>query len=171
MIEIETPRLWLRRFTLEDAEDFHALNSHPDVVRYVGRTPVKSIDEAVQLMTKGPLHDYASRGMGRLAAIDKASGRLIGFCGLKYVAEIDEVDLGYRLLPQYWGKGLANEAARAVLAHGREVLGQRNIVGVVDPANQASVRVLQKLAFIYEGRTRMSFAPQELHLYRLRFDS
>lgn len=167
MIEIETPRLWLRRFTLEDAPEFFVLNSNPDVVRYVGERPLATVEEAVEVLKRAPLHDYSTWGYGRLAVIEKQSQRLIGFCGLKYLSDIDEVDLGYRLLPEFWGKGLASEASKAVLAHGREVLNQRNIIGLVDPENRASAHVLQKLDFIYEGRSRLSGIPQALDLYRL----
>ncbi|SHG19000.1 Protein N-acetyltransferase, RimJ/RimL family [Microbulbifer donghaiensis] len=162
---LETQRLWLREFTLDDIEDYYLLNANPEVVRFVGRKPLTSRDQALQLLQAGPLRDYRERGMGRLACIAKDSGRLIGFAGVKYVAEIDEVDIGYRFLPEYWGRGLASESATAVMAYGRTVLGLQRIVGIVDPANEGSASVLRKLGLQYERTIALSLSEADLHLY------
>ena len=82
--------------------------------------------------------------------MEKASGRVIGFAGLKYLEDMNEVDLGYRLLPADWGLGLATEAGRAILHDGFTRLVLRRIIATVVPANVASVRVLEKLGFAFE---------------------
>lgn len=164
-IVLETERLRLRRFTLDDVEDYYLLNAHPEVVRYVGRKPLTSLDQARELLQSAPLRDYRTYGMGRLACIDKDSGKLIGFAGLKYVPEINEVDVGYRFLPEYWGRGLASESAAATMAYGRKVLGLKRIVGIVDPANDGSARVLRKLGLHYERSITLSLSEVDLHLY------
>ena len=65
------------------------------------------------MLCKHPIADYRKHGFGRWGVVLKATGRLIGFAGLKYLDELREVDVGYRLLPEYWGMGLATEAAQA----------------------------------------------------------
>lgn len=89
--------------------------------------------------------DYRKHGYGRLATVDKATQRVIGFCGLKYLDDLKVPDIGYRFLPEYWGRGLATEAALATMQYGREQLGLDNVIGMALPENLASRRVLQKI--------------------------
>jgi RimJ/RimL family protein N-acetyltransferase len=147
---METQHLILRPFTLDDAEAWLPLISLPAIIRYTGDTPASSVDEARELLRTRPLRDYAMHGYGRMAVIEKASGRLVGFSGLKYVAELDEVDIGYRFLPDCWGKGYATESARAVMEQGAREHGIGRIVGTVHPDNPASGRVLEKLGLGFE---------------------
>lgn len=77
--------------------------------------------------------------------------RLIGFCGLKYLDDLNAVDVGYRFLPEYWGRGLATEACLASVSFGFEVLKLDRIIGLVLPDNVASIRVLEKVGMRLEG--------------------
>jgi RimJ/RimL family protein N-acetyltransferase len=147
---IETERLVLRPFVEDDAAAWLPLISLPDIIRYTGDTPVASSEEARELLCSRPLRDYALYGFGRLAVIEKACGRLVGFCGFKYVVELGEIDIGYRFLPDCWGKGYATESALALMEHGRRIHGFTRIVGTVHPDNPASGRVLEKLGLRFE---------------------
>jgi RimJ/RimL family protein N-acetyltransferase len=147
---METTNLILRPFTLDDAEAWLPLISLPEIIRYTGDTPASSVEEAREILRSRPLRDYAVHGFGRMAVIEKASGRLVGFSGLKYVAELDDVDIGYRFLPDCWGKGYATESARAVMEQDAREHGARRIVGTVHPDNPASGRVLEKLGLRFE---------------------
>jgi RimJ/RimL family protein N-acetyltransferase len=104
-------------------------------------------------------------GHGRLAVIEKASGRLVGFCGLKYVIELGEVDIGYRFLPDCRGKGYATESCIAVMAQGRSGHRIRRIVGTVHPDNPASGRVLEKLGLRFERLLEPDEQGVRFHLY------
>ena len=165
--DIHTPRLQLRRFTLDDVEIFYELGSHPEVIRYAQRTPLRSLEEARERLLAAPLRDYEKHGYGRLVVVEKASSLPVGWCGLKYVDELGEVDIGYRLLPEYWGKGYALEACRAVLEHGWGQSGLRRIVATVIPENVRSLRVLSALGFVYERRVRLSGDAREYELHAL----
>jgi RimJ/RimL family protein N-acetyltransferase len=147
---METTNLILRPFTLDDAEAWLPLISLPEIIRYTGDTPTSTVEEAREILRSRPLRDYAVHGFGRMAVIEKASGRLVGFSGLKYVAELDDVDIGYRFLPDCWGKGYATESARAVMEQDAREHGARRIVGTVHPDNPASGRVLEKLGLRFE---------------------
>ncbi len=157
---LETERLILREFDEGDVAAFLVLGSDPAILRYVGDPGggLKSPEQALESLRARPLADYAKHGFGRLACVHKQDGIVIGFAGLKYLDDLKEVDLGYRFLPAYWGQGLATESGRAVHADGFGRLGLRRILGLVDPANTASVRVLTKLGLrpdgmmIYGGR-------------------
>ncbi|MFC5547149.1 GNAT family N-acetyltransferase [Massilia aerilata] len=147
---METERLLLRPFTLDDAEAWLPLISLPEIIRHTGDAPATSVEQAREILRTRPLRDYAVHGYGRLAVIEKASGRLAGFSGLKYVEELGAADIGYRFLPDCWGKGYATESARPLMEHGRRVLGLARIVGTVHPDNPASSRVLEKLGLRFE---------------------
>lgn len=148
---LETARLILRPFVVDDAADFYRLNSDPEVLRYTGDQPPASVEDARLGLLERPLADYRRYGFGRWACVLKATGQFIGFAGLKYVPELSEVDLGYRLSREFWGQGMATEAGRASVAHGFDELGLRRIIGLVEPRHLASVRVLEKCGMKYEG--------------------
>lgn len=147
---METERLILRPFTLADAEAWLPLISLPDIIRYTGDTPAASVEQAREILRTRPLRDYQVHGYGRMAVIEKASARLVGFSGLKYLEDLGEVDIGYRFLPDCWGKGYATESARLLMEQGRREHGFKRVVGMVHPANQASSRVLEKLGLRFE---------------------
>src|SRR2546423_1868809 len=115
---IETDRLLLREFVVDDAEAFLLLNSNPEVLRYTGDSGIRDIAEARAALLARPIADYQKYGYGRLACIAKETGDLIGFAGLKYLDDLGYTDLGYRFLPAWWGRGLATEACRAVVDFG-----------------------------------------------------
>jgi RimJ/RimL family protein N-acetyltransferase len=150
---LETERLLLREFDEGDAEAFYVLGSDPAIIRYTGELGggFADIGQARESLRARPLADYRRHGFGRWACVWKADGRVIGFAGLKYLVDLREVDLGYRLLPAYWGRGLATEAGRAVLDHGFTRLGLVRVIGLVEPEHRPSVRVLEKLGFAFAG--------------------
>jgi RimJ/RimL family protein N-acetyltransferase len=147
---IETDRLLLREFTLDDVEPFLQLATDPQIIRYTGDPGgLLTLEDARQNLLDRPIADYAKHGFGRWACVLKESGQVIGFAGLKFLDELQDVDLGYRLLPQHWGKGLATEACGPIVRYGFDLLKLSHILGLVDPANVASVRVLEKLGMKY----------------------
>jgi RimJ/RimL family protein N-acetyltransferase len=151
----ETDRLLLREYMEEDAEAFFKLNTDPQVIRFVPDKPLLNVEQARQILLDHPIADYRKYGFGRGACILKSTGEQIGFAGLKYLEELGEVDVAYRLLPKYWGQGLATEAALASVRFGFADLGLksaagrirrvRTIIGLVMPENIASARVLEKI--------------------------
>ena len=146
---LETDRLFLREYVEEDAEAFFKLNSDPEVLRFVPDQAVLNVEQARQILVDHPIADYRKYGFGRGACILKSTGEQIGFAGLKYLEEFGEVDVAYRLMPPYWGMGLATEAALASVGFGFADLGLKRIIGLVMPENIASVRVLEKTGLRY----------------------
>jgi len=146
---LETDRLQLREFVEEDAEWFFRLNSDPAVLRFVPDKQLSSVEQARQILIDHPIADYRKYGFGRGACILKSTGEPIGFAGSKYLEELGEVDVAYRLLPAHWSKGLATEAARASVRFGFTELGLKRIIALVMPENIASVRVLEKTGLRY----------------------
>ena len=144
---LETDRLVLREFSLDDARSFFDLNNDPDVIRYTGDEPFSSVEHARQFISD--YREYAVHGYGRWACVEKSHGEWIGFCGLR--SEGEEVDIGFRFHRIHWGKGYATESAQACLDHGFRELQLPSIIGRASKENAASIRVLEKLGMSYEG--------------------
>jgi [ribosomal protein S5]-alanine N-acetyltransferase len=147
-IILQTPRLYLRRFTLADAPLIVQLNSKPEVLQYLHEVPVKDEAHATEILTNIILPQYQNN-LGRWAAHIKGTDEFIGWCGLKYRPEIDETDLGYRFMPQHWGRGYATEAAKYTLEYGFNTLQLKTITGRAHIENTASLKVLEKIGMQY----------------------
>jgi len=147
---LETTRLRLREFTLDDVDDMYLIQCDPEVTRYTGEDKSLTREEIERRIREDVLGDYRKYGYGRWAVIYKPDGQLIGFAGLKYLEEMGEVDLGYRFARVYWGMGLATEAAQAVLDYGSQHLGMSRVIAMAMPANKASIRVLEKVGMQFE---------------------
>jgi [ribosomal protein S5]-alanine N-acetyltransferase len=149
-IIIETDRLILRTFTIEDATLLYQLNLDPEVIRYTG-DPIKDIAHAKEVLEQIILPQYVLYNHGRWAVHTKPGLEFIGWCGLKARPERNEIDLGYRFIKQAWGKGYATEAAFACIKYGFEKLYLPRIVGRAMPGNLGSLRVLEKCGMAYIG--------------------
>lgn len=150
---IQTPRLLLRPFTMDDVGDSYRLNLDPEVTRFTGDGGVVSHNEIERRIREDVIGDYDKFGYGRMAVILKKENCFIGFAGLKYLPDLNETDLGYRLERNCWGQGLATEAGKACLEYGFEKLGLETITSMVLPENLASIRVLDKLGFKPDGQS------------------
>ena len=146
---IETERTLLRPFALNDAAALHEITKQPDIMRYVAH-PHQSIKETEGYISHGFLPHYKEHGYGRLAVIDKASKQLIGFSGLKYLREINDVDLAYTLHSNFWGRGLATEIATACISYASKELHIKRVIGLSTPNNKHSINVLTKIGMRYE---------------------
>ena len=147
---IDTGRLMLRRFVLDDLEAFYQLCSRPEIIRHAQSAPLASREAALEYLQAAPFRDYATHGYGRFACVWKPTGEVIGFSGIKFVPEIDDNELGYRFFKEFWGLGLATEAGEASIEFARSVLGLQRLVAMVHPDNVASARVVTKLGFAVE---------------------
>ena len=148
IVILETPRLYLREMLVDDAEDFFLLNSDPEVMRYTGDVPFKSIEETRQFVLG--YKQYELRGYGRWTMRDKQTEEFIGWCGIRYFDNIGETDLGYRLLKKHWNKGYATEAGQASINYGFNKIGLKRIIGRANKENYASIRVFEKLGLTFE---------------------
>ena len=146
---IETERVLLRKFTLDDVDDAWEMNRDPEVRKYLLGEGEPTRDQVRKLIEQNTLGDYEKYGYGRLAVIHKADNRFIGFTGLKYMPDLDEVDVGYRLCRDYWNQGLATEATRPTIEYGFRELNLDRIIAMALPGNKASIRVMQKLGLTF----------------------
>jgi [ribosomal protein S5]-alanine N-acetyltransferase len=147
---IETARLLLRPMTVADAEELHEVYSDPTTFRYIGNEPSRSIEETRERIAEKVRHQE-EHGFALWAVCERASGRVVGDCGLQLLEGGPQVEVGYRLAHAVRGRGLATEAARASLVAGFDDLELDRIVAVAQPGNIASRRVMKKLGMTLMG--------------------
>lgn len=138
----ETERLLLRRFETGDLEAIYRMRSDAETMRFI-REPQDRRESASWLKMISGLWD--SDGIGFFAVVEKASRRVVGWCGLWRLKETGETEIGYAIDKAYWRRGLASEAAGAVLEYGFRELRLDKIVAVAVPENAGSRRVMEKL--------------------------
>ncbi|MCB8927665.1 MAG: GNAT family N-acetyltransferase [Ardenticatenaceae bacterium] len=149
---IETERLRLRPFTLEDAPTMHQILNGPDVLKYFPG-PQTVTEAQVERMINRILAHWQEHGYGLWAVEERTTGALLGRCGLQLITETNEVEIDFILDPACWGQGFATEAGLASLKFGFEQLNLAEVVGIVHPENLASQRVLQKLGMQFAAAT------------------
>jgi RimJ/RimL family protein N-acetyltransferase len=150
--EVETARLRLRAFTLEDLDGLSRIAGDPEVMRHIGDGHLFTRDETLRNLT-GIINTFERRGYGRWALEKKDGGGLIGYCGLAHGNDVIGVELVYLLARAEWGKGIATEAAAASLRYGFESLGFDSIAAVTRPHNWRSRRVMERLRMNFERET------------------
>jgi RimJ/RimL family protein N-acetyltransferase len=147
---IETTRLRLRRLRPSDEPDLVALDSDPDVMRFVGSPPgVKSPEETLARVRQRIGADQGGLGFWRVES--RADGAFYGLAALIRMPAGDDVELAYRLTRLAWGQGIASEAGAILLDHAFRTLGLPRVVAVTYPENRPSQRVLGKLGFARQG--------------------
>jgi len=145
-ILIETPRLKMREFTLNDLDAVYAFSVNEEVTKYTGDLGmVKTKQDAMDVITNVWQAEYKKYGYARYALLCKKTDKVIGFCGIKYLPEEQRPDVGYRMLPEYWGKGLGFEALKATMDYAKNELKLDNIMAEAVVENIASNKMLLKV--------------------------
>ncbi|MCX5065939.1 GNAT family N-acetyltransferase [Micromonospora lupini] len=167
---LETPRLVLRRWRSDDLDGFAAVNAQPEVMRYIhdGRT----LDRAASAKRLATYQrHWDEHGFGLYAVVVKETGELAGFTGLAVPTFLPEimpaVEIGWRLGRAYWGRGLATEAAQAVVADTRARLALRRLVSIHIVGNEASARVMAKLGMSLERETVQPDTGRQVRVYAM----
>jgi len=160
---LETERLLLREWTLEDLPRVVPIYTDPVVMRHVGKDPDLS-PEGVERGIRATLRRYERHGMGFMALVRKRDGDLLGHCGLQRYDGTLDVELGYLLRRDARGRGYATEAALASVAYAFDVLDLKRVVAVVVEQNRPSIAVLERVGMtfrkrvVYKGVEAMWFA-------------
>ncbi|HEY9633092.1 MAG TPA: GNAT family N-acetyltransferase [Coleofasciculaceae cyanobacterium] len=146
---IETRRLQLRHFTPNDADELYRIYSYPDLFKYMpNQQPL--LWEQTRIVIDSLIESWQRHRFGVWAVIYKKNQELIGHCGLKFLDNTLEIQMGYLLLKSYWGIGLGTEAAGVALKYGFEEASLERIVAIAKPENIASRRVMEKVGMKYE---------------------
>ncbi|MDR7371136.1 GNAT family N-acetyltransferase [Flavobacterium aquidurense] len=162
---IETERLLLRELELSDAEGMFELDSNPNVHIFVGKKPVKHIDES-RASIEYIQQQYKDFGIGRWAVILKETNEFLGWSGIKFITNEmnnhkDFYEIGYRFIEKYWGKGYATEAGKAFVNYAFNEMNVDALYASADEGNENSRKILEKLgmnyvnSFEFEGKSEV----------------
>lgn len=164
-MRIDTARLALTELADADAQFIQGLLNEPSFLRYIGDRGVRSVEDARRYIQDGPVAMYAKYGYGLLRVGLRADGTPIGICGVLKRDALPGPDLGFSLLPAYWSRGYACEAAGAVMHDARHRLGLGRILAITSPDNEPSIRLLGKLGFRFERMMRLAEDAGEVRLF------
>lgn len=148
---LSTERLALRPFNMGDAPNLFKIVQETDIFRYFPNQTAWEM-EKVERNIKYQIDQWQLHGYGQMAVTLAETGRLMGWCGLEFISETGETEVGYLLSKAFWGKGYATEAARESVRFGLETIGLKEIVGLTDPQNIASQKVLEKCGMAFTRR-------------------
>jgi RimJ/RimL family protein N-acetyltransferase len=162
---VKTERLVLRQLSARDAPFILRLLNEPSWLKHIGDKGVRAVGDAQRYIENGPMEMYGRLGFGLYLVRLTASDEPIGMCGLLKRETLEDVDLGFAFLPEFWGRGYAREAAAAVLSYARDTLGLTRIVAITGRSNEASRRLLEKLGFELERTIQFGTDGEELLLY------
>lgn len=162
----DTERLTLRHFAHVDADFIVRLLNEPSFIRHIADKQVRTREEAVRYLDRGPMASYRTHGFGLNLVQLKGEGTPIGMCGLVKRDELERPDLGYAFLPEFCGQGYAFEAATAVLEQGMIAHALESVLAVTLPDNARSNRLLRALGFRARGSVWLYVARNNLYEYR-----
>lgn len=171
MVVLETDRLTLRHLSFGDAAFVLELLNEPSFIRYIGDKGVRNLEDACEYLRTGPLDSYAKHGYGLFLTALTASGTPIGLCGLVKRDELEDPDVGFAFLPQFWSNGYGSESAAAILDYGRDVLGLGRILAITSPDNAGSIRLLEKIGLNFETMLDLSGDGDEVDLFAAEYGS
>ena len=160
MIILETQRLILRHQVLEDLDDLWTLYCDPEIIKYIPDVP-RTREEAKEEL-EWHMHGHPKNPqLGLWATIHKETGKFIGRCGLLpwTIDGQNEVEVAYTIAREYWGQGLATEAAQAILNYGFEKLNLSRLICLIDPENIASQKVAEKIGMTFEKEGHDEIGP------------
>ena len=163
---LETERLVLRRLSGGDAAFMLRLLNEPSWLRFIGDRGVRTLEDARRYILEGPVDMYGRLGFGLYATTLKEDDSApIGICGLVKRDGLEDVDIGFALLPGFWGKGYAYEAASGVMAYAKSVVGLTRIVAITSVDNESSARLLEKIGLRFEKMVRLTEGGEEVRLF------
>ncbi|MCW5519597.1 GNAT family N-acetyltransferase [Aureitalea sp. L0-47] len=165
MTFLETARLKLRKYTLEDAGFVLELLNSPEWIANIGDRGVRTLEDARHYIEEKYLAQYDELGFGSYVSVLKGSNTIVGTCGLYKRPKLDHFDIGFALLPKYEKKGYAFEATSALMNYARSELNMDTIYGITLPTNKASQGLLRKLGLEIIDRIRMEEDEAELLLF------
>lgn len=145
---LETERLRLRPFTLEDTKFIVELLNSPGWLEFIGDRNVKTEKQAADYLRNGPLKSYAENGYG-LSLVETKDGQPVGMCGIIKRDLLEHPDIGFAFLEAFTGKGFAFEIAKATLSHAIAAWNISKVSAITLPHNKRSIQLLEKIGLVY----------------------
>jgi RimJ/RimL family protein N-acetyltransferase len=152
--ELQTERLLMRGFREEDLDALAEISADSEVTRWVGDPDGLSREDTWRRMAYFVGH-WELRGFGQWALFERDSGLMVGRAGLLRPEGWPGLEVGWLVARQHWGRGFAPEAGRAAIEWARDALGATHIISLIEPHNERSARVAEKLGMKVEGHTKI----------------
>ena len=166
MIIAETTRLVISKFTLDDAPFFLKLTNTPNWLKYIGERNIKTLKQAENAIKEGHLKSYANHGFGFYKLqLKEENLKSIGTCGLIKRDNLDDVDIGFAMLPDYERKGYGYESSLKIIELAKDSFNLKKIAAITLPTNKSSIALLEKLGLTYEKKVTPFDNGEELLLY------
>ena len=152
MVTLESERILLRPWRIEDAESAFAIYRDPEVMRFLGGEPVPTL-EAQRDWLQSAIERYKTLGPphGFWEIVEKDSDQIVGSVFIKQLPGFEDMEIGWHLGRDHWGRGYATEAGRLMIAHAFDAVGLERVVAVVNPENLRSIGVTARLGMRWEG--------------------
>lgn len=155
----------MRQFSTDDAPFILRLLNEPSFIKNIADRGVRTLEDAHNYLLNGPIASYHKNGFGLWLVKGKELSTPMGMCGLIRRDGLEDVDIGYAFLPEFWGQGYAVETASAVLGYARETVGLKRVVAIVSSGNQNSIKLLEKIGFLYEKMITLPGDDEEIKLF------
>lgn len=162
---LETERLRLRYFTLDDTEFIIQLLNSPGWLKFIGDRNVRTAEEATAYLLNGPMKSYEVNGYGLCMVETKADNKPIGMCGIINRANLEGQDIGFAFLPEYIGMGYGYEIASATLEYAMNELKLPQVFAITLPTNPRSIKLLEKIGLQFKKKFTMPDEDEELMLF------
>ncbi len=162
---LETERLILRQFTIDDTKFILELVNSQGWIANIGDRNIKTNEQAKVYLQNGPLKSYTLNGFGLWLVEVKSDKTSIGMCGIIKRDNLENPDIGFAFLPAFTGKGFAYEIANATLAFAINTLKIPVILGITIPANKASIKLLEKIGLKFSKTFNLPNNPNALMLF------
>ena len=163
---LETERLILRQFNLNDTDFIITLVNSPSWLKFIGDRNIKTTEDAKEYLINGPIKSYQTNGFGLSLVAMNDTGIPIGMCGLIKRDTLENVDIGFAFLDEYTGNGYALEIASSTMNYAKEVLKLEIILAITDPNNISSIKLLNKIGLRFDKIIQFPEKDEELMLFR-----
>ena len=162
----ETNRLILSKISIEDAPFIFELMNTPDWIKYIGDRHINTVEQAADYIKNNQLKSYKENGYGYYKVqVKDENCKPVGSFGLMKRDQLEHVDIGFSLLPDYQGKGYGYEAASELIRVAEHIFGIKTLCAITLPSNQPSIQLLEKLGLSYQKRVKPFEDDEELLLF------
>lgn len=161
---LETERLRIRALTIIDAGFMMQLMNTPTWIKHIGNRNIKDKTTASNYIANNIIKSYSINGFGLFLVTQKKDNQSVGICGIVKREGLTIPDLGFALMPNFEGKGIATEASKAVVKYAKESLQLTQLAGITKPENIASIRVLEKVGMEFKQMIQL---PQDANMFSL----
>jgi ribosomal-protein-alanine N-acetyltransferase len=167
---LETERLVLREFTIDDTDFIINLLNTPGWLKFIGDRQVRTEEQAKAYLLNGPIKSYRENGFGLCMVELKHDGTAIGMCGLLKREYLESPDIGFAFMPDFSGMGYAFEITEALVTYARKTLMLSSLMAITMQTNKSSIRLLEKTGFRFMKNIASPSVGGELMLFSLEID-